>query len=65
MRSRLTTLKMYLDNESLTGDTRRRAVAYQVRAILHGLDDELEQDRGAILDYLRLLGFSDLIAEYR
>jgi hypothetical protein len=65
MQSRLTALKMYLDSESLTVNGRQRAVEYQVRAILSALNQELEQERGAILDYLRLLGFDNLIAEHR
>ena len=57
MRSRLITLKAYLDTESLTVGGRQRAVEYQVRAILSALNQEPEPERGPILDELRLLGF--------
>ncbi len=65
MQSRLITLRMYLNNKSLTGVSRQRAMEYQARAILHSLDDALEQEHVVILNELRRLGFDDLIAEYR
>jgi hypothetical protein len=61
--SRLAGLTIYLDDEALSAAARQQAIERQVRLILRALQDEPEQERGAILDYLRLLGLGNLIME--
>jgi hypothetical protein len=61
MHARLERLKARMHDLPLTEGERHHLVEAQVVGILEGVDGESAADRGAVLDFLTLLGFEGLI----